>query len=268
MTDLEIKIQKYLEGKLSDDEIGQFEEEMSQNASLKQEVEALREMMVMYDQEDWQISADNQGSEKAKRYQKLLFDDQAQDTLSSIKDAEKSFHEKQKPGIKIKWALGIVALILLLIFIVNTLKPSKNNASLYAENIDSVTLPSLTSRNDQNILSRAEKLFNTKEYKEALTLFNEYKSQNSGQFNSQLELYRGLSYLHLDMDSEAEETFSSLITTNSLDNEKAIWFLALTYLKSEQIEKCQSLLKEIIANPNSPNSTRSKTLLNAIESEK
>jgi len=89
--------------------------------------------------------------------------------------------------------------------------------------------------------AKAEKAFNSKNYKEALDYLTQLPNQN----NTEIKLYKGISYLELNNYVEADIIFDEISGGNSAFKNTAMWYKALSMLKQGQFEACKYVLQTI-----------------------
>lgn len=78
-----------------------------------------------------------------------------------------------------------------------------------------------------------------------------------------VRLYAGISYLQMDSTTKAAGYFSYMANEHGMFQEQALWYLALTYLKSGNVPGCTRVLTEL-AKQNGPYRARARELLNII----
>ena len=117
--------------------------------------------------------------------------------------------------------------------------------AFYSEN----DLPSFTTRSvDVNLLSQVEKSFKADDIDVALETLNTYIN-TSEHVDPLSYIYKGLIYSEKGQLSEAIKQLEILENSDSLDAGKASWFEALVYLKFEDENNVELLLKAIASNP-------------------
>lgn len=105
----------------------------------------------------------------------------------------------------------------------------------------------------KTIENRAFAAYEAQDYYKAINLFNSVKNPN----DAYILYYKGLCFLALDKKEEAITLLKQVGTSIDSENdsinfnEKANWYLALAYLKKDNIEQAISQLTEIRDNPNS-----------------
>ncbi|MFK8009418.1 MAG: tetratricopeptide repeat protein [Saprospiraceae bacterium] len=83
--------------------------------------------------------------------------------------------------------------------------------------------------------------------------------------NSEVELVLGDCLLSINKTEEAMVHFNSILARKTnLYNDPAQWFLALSYLKQNEIEACKNALKNLIDNPRADYHEEAKELLSKL----
>ena len=240
-------IDDYLNSKLSRENLIAFEKQLFTDHALAEEVKISKNLFALHGTESWcDINVLN---EDGIAYQEYLLSDDAKKIKSAISNASKKYNRKSiTPTKRYRWYSIAASLVLLIAFSYTFTSNQNTPENLYADYSNLSELPSLTQRSDADkLLSEAEKLFLNEEYIGAvrsLELYNEkYNSQSANTL-----LYKGMCYLELKQYSKAEQIFNSLQNSDTLDKNKAYWYLALTSLKQEDITSTKKTLQLIIAN--------------------
>ncbi|WP_248724298.1 CDC27 family protein [Seonamhaeicola sp. ML3] len=147
---------------------------------------------------------------------------------------------KSKPKVFKLFKYAIAASIVLL-FGIFTFQQFSTPA--YSDFADHDTI-SLMMRGEQNSkLKDAENAFNSKEFENALALFNEiYKDDTS---NSEIQYYIAITLIETNQYNKAEELLEILRKSNSAYKHKATWYLALSKLKQKEYDACLEILRAI-----------------------
>jgi tetratricopeptide (TPR) repeat protein len=97
---------------------------------------------------------------------------------------------------------------------------------------------------DRLLLNAFEK-YEEKNYEQALVLFEEVLETRKN--DMALNLYSGISYMEEEKYQKAKTSFDNIISDkDNLFIEQAKWYLGMCYLKTENTEKAEFVLKEII----------------------
>ncbi|NAS32232.1 hypothetical protein GTQ40_14700 [Flavobacteriaceae bacterium R38] len=252
------KIEAYLGGSMSPEEIILFENELKENQSLREEVK-------LYGQLNRYLGDKGLESEVSNsRYVENIKQVLAHEETAQIKDKLKSIgdeYHQSKASVKRKKYLLIAAAAIILIAMSIGVQFFSNNKTLYDEYYNANDLPSLVNRgNTQDLLIKGSNLFEEKKYREALDAFSSYQ-KNNNEINNQVTLYMGMLYLELNESDKALDMFDLVITSNKLNSSKGLWFKALTYLRIEDTRNAELILKEIVKKPSNFKFKEAKELL-------
>ncbi|WP_109299767.1 tol-pal system YbgF family protein [Aquimarina sp. AU474] len=241
------RIDRYLKGEMNDEERNLFLKEINENKELANSVEVFKEMQLIYDNNDWEII--NKKHPSMQKHIDFLEGEKGQGIKNVIYQEADNYHSQKPHKLKkIILFAGSIAAILIIGFLL-LYRPNDFDAnSLYSEfSNDWKELPSLTLRGSDTDLTNAEILFNQEKYVEALRALESLKQKNPVKTDSQLLMYIGVAQLELGKHEEAINTFRKLLSSNTLDAAKAHWYLALSYLKIDNIKIAEQEL-EIMVN--------------------
>ena len=144
----------------------------------------------------------------------------------------------------LKWGLAIALLTFLALYFTKP-KPQYNNfanhKTLILNNIEG----------NLNLITSAEKNFNSKNYTQALQNLNSLSQIYLN--NTQIKLYRGVCYLETNAHFEADAIFTEIEKSNTAFSYTATWYKALNYLKQNNYLECKKILKTIPKHSNEYN---------------
>lgn len=95
----------------------------------------------------------------------------------------------------------------------------------------------------EQVKSEAEAAFGKKDYAQALVALDQVLAVEPD--NSKAKLYRGICLLELGRAAEARTVFEPLSTGNSALREDAVWYIALSYLRENNLVDCKTALSKI-----------------------
>ncbi len=248
MSNLDQEIEAYLNGEMTPDESLAFEKKLESSLTIRKEFELYREMNIVYNEQDWEITDVSNEHPKINQHLTFLKSKKGEILAESIKNAENQYFATNSIGNKKKYLYYIsaaAAILIIGLFIASKLFTSPSHEHLYLAHKDWSDLPSLTIRNNTNKLASAEKLFKAQNYKAALDLFNKIEQENNTKSNWQVLIYKAIAQLEINQNTLAIENFKKLKQSNSLDAHKAYWYLALAYLKVNDITNAKSELIEL-----------------------
>lgn len=225
------KIEKYLSGLMSEEEEVLFLKEVNTNEGLKNALTTYKDMEIILDDNDWQITDFDDKNPKIKEHVNFLQSEKGKHIKEIISQEESNYFRKSSSKFtKIISITASVAAVLMVSFLLLK-SPNTNLYDSYKN--DWQELPSLTLRGENNSIAQLETLFNDQKYTEALALLNTYTDTNVTN-NPQILMYKGVLNLELNNHQKAIASFTQLQNSNSIDAFKAHWYLALTYLKTKE----------------------------------
>jgi len=220
-------IDDYLFNKLSDTERMDFEKKLSENESLQRQVELRRNIIK---------GAKSLGRDKMKK-------------------RLKNIHlEVNRPSTLPRriWPFlsGMVAAIVLLVGSWAYFSSATDNSpkGLFAANYQPYEL-SLTSRDKTTEeITELNALYNNKEYKAALPLFEKALAQNPK--DARMLLGAGISLLELDNSEKARSYLLRILAAQDLRlSDTANWYIAMSFLKEGNSLEAQAALETLADNP-------------------
>ena len=235
------RIEQYRFGPMSESERAKFEQDLIENPKLNHEFQLdieLEDSLKQYDIID---------------LRRKLFRAMNEEKLQVKVPIRKSYHSK--------WymvAASITFLVLLggALHLMNPVKYTNNTLfEMYysGENAHSITR-SAGNNNDEAMTKYREGDFNS-----ALVLFNEILDKDPS--NIYIRYYTGLASIETNQADKAITEFKYIIDQkNNLFVENAQWYLALTYLKNNQVTEAKDLLVQIKNSTNPHNKEASQIL--------
>lgn len=267
-SDLEKKITAYLGGEMTPKEQEAFKERINNEPEVKRLFVLSQEMDTIFDDSDWEITNASSKHPKIQQYETYLKSPKGKSITTTIQDVENDyFSDKPKNRIKqlIIYAGSIAAILVLGLFVITKSTKNIDSEHLYVAYKNWNELPSLTLRDGDSEIAKAEKFFRQKEYSKALVIFQNYQIENKENLNSQVLMYTGITQLELDQNEKALLSFKKLAQSNSLDAPKAHWYLALTYLKMKNIEEAKKELQKLITASNGYKKQSTDELIKILE---
>jgi pentatricopeptide repeat protein len=233
------RIEKFLEGKMSEEEKKEFENKLNLDQSLNAmmtDVNLLVEGIKM-------SAAQTSKEEKSDR---LKF-------FAEINDIEKHAFEIPEPEARVvpmyrkPWVLSAAASVMLLVTLTFYLMRDQTpiNEQLYAayfEPFDSPGSGLTRGTNEVTIKTEAYQAYDNGNYKVAAQLFEQIISEKE---DAIAQLCLGNAYLKQNDFVKAEKIFTEMLTKHSELLTQAKWYLALTYLKENKLERAKAILWQI-----------------------
>ncbi|TCI90202.1 tetratricopeptide repeat protein [Tenacibaculum sp. M341] len=258
-------IERFLNDQMDAKERALFLQEMSTNPELKETVELYQDMQTLYSEDDWKLEDATTKNTKIQESLAFLRSEEGEHIKKAIAKGADSYFAQEAKAPKIRKlilvASSIAAMLLIGLFVFNT---SETNTELYASyKNDWQELPSLTLRGDTNDFSRIESLFKQQKYTESLALLEKFKEEKTD--DPQILMYEGVLNLELNQQEKAIQIFNELIQKDTLDSYKAHWYLALSYLKSDNTKQAKKELQFIINDGKNFKDKEAKELLSKLE---
>lgn len=251
------RIERYLDNELSASEREKFEEEVSSNKTLG---DALKKQ-VLVRQLAWK---------EAKNDYKKTFDSwhDEGEQIQSRKIIRMRRNVLAAAAVII--VLVISALALRTLFVPQVFTPQE----LYAANTSLLPAPSNFRGNDSNMVISAEmhsywergvNYYEDSSFEQANREIETFLSLIPSDVEaSQYHLYLGISYLFSDEYEEALTHFEQ-INLLGIHRNDAQWYLALTYLKMNEIQALKQALNTIISTPGQIYGKKAEELLEQVE---
>ena len=258
-------IKKYLDNKMTSDELLAFEKEITINKDLKDTIDILKKMDIVYSDEQWQLYDGD--IDKLKEANTLFLEKDVDDFSKKIRASQEQFKaNSSSTSISFSKYIAAIAAVFLILLGTNHFFNSKtSSSSLYNEYYSMDDLPSFTVKSSTTTkLEKAEYLFKSKKYEEALQLLNLVQNSEN-KFNPSLTLYLALTNAQLANYQKSLDYLDTLLQSNTLDSHKAYWFKALIYLKQNNKEKAIKTLKILTQNKENFNYNKAVSLLEELE---
>lgn len=217
----ETLLEKYFSKQLSETELQEFEMRYQTDEDFKAEVDLLKDVQDVSEIED---------------------DSQFKSQLASY---ETEFQETQnsKSPLRSKPLIAVAAVLLIMIGITFFLNKTPNNDQLfstYFEPSKNVSAPIVRSESNDELLSNAFITYTEADYKNAIPLF-EKAFENTKK--SELLFYKGNALLALNQTEDAIDVFKKHLSFSDALTHRSHWYLALAYIKTEQVENAKMELK-------------------------
>lgn len=235
--DSERLIAKYFLNQLSAEEKVMFDNLIQTNSEFKEQVEF---------------------EEKVK---KSIFQQEHTHLKQQLQHVEKTISSKHKRNT---WYLVAASIVILLSISIlrnfNSATPKKLFDTYYTV-ASNTSHPIVRDTNVSDTLTKAFIAYESKQYAQAQALFSTlYHTTN----NSELLFYEGICYLEMGNTTLAIETFIKHKNFNDKLASKRNWYLALAYLKNNNVSKAKNILKEITTSSTNYNYTKAKDLLSKL----
>lgn len=218
-------INGYFEGSLSESQLEEVQKLCKTDADFAADFEFQKELQQSLKKEE-------------RRELKQLFSD-----LSSSETRSETKVVKMRPWL----AAASIALLVGIgswLFFFNSSDVSTNQ--LYAANFspyDNVVHPIERGNQLEDLKTKAFTAYEEKEYTIALQLFKELQSKQGDDY---IKFYEAIILMELNNHKEAIPLLHNYRDKNGELKDRATWYLALSYLKTNELSKCKEELKFLI----------------------
>jgi len=259
----DILIEKFLRSKLSKEERILFINRLDSDVEFNNKFGFEKELFQSLNEEEWS-SVNNTESLEVKEYQKIFKSDEVKN-LKQLFKRENNVYQKGLQSKSKSWMIYVAAASCILFFSIFSLVYFKENSQeLYVSYLEKTELTSVITRgSNQKELVIAQSLFENKEYKKALDIFEKEIKNKENKIGS-VYIYIGIAQMELNQFDKAVITFDKLINSDLLDSEKGYWFKALLFLKKDNYSKAELVLNKII-NEKFYNYQKAKELLKELD---
>lgn len=223
-----IAFDKYINNELSDTELKSFEEKLKSDIDFKEDFEIYKAL-------EASLGAKFDNEDSVKKLRNTL-----NNLGSQFLKEEKPVKKETKIISLMRYRkLMVAASIALLIgfFLFN------NGNPVYSDFSDHNSLELVVRSENNEAIVKAEDAFNSKNYKEALLQLTILANTNPN--DTEIELYKGICYLELNIYVEADIIFDIISSGNSAFVNTANWYKALSMLKQEKFKACKYVLQTI-----------------------
>lgn len=243
------KIDSYLNNTMPTSERLLFEQEMKNNADLKEDVLLQKSISeIAFDHRLSHIE-DSSREEELATIKKTLEKESYQNYNRNIEKVASVYFGKKKKR-KFLYFGPIAAVVL--IFIALLLFPNETSfETVYAEYSNWDELTSYVEQSEsQNEFSKGELLYKEKKYTEAIQFFETYVKDTDTTLYAAGLLYLGASYFNEGYYDKAIKTYDTLIHSDSYDNSKGHWYQLLIYLNQKDALQVKATIQIILSDQN------------------
>jgi tetratricopeptide (TPR) repeat protein len=257
--ELRTKIENYLGGNMSAAEADDFNRQIESDPDLRAEVMLSAEINFHLSEQlsDSEIP-DNEYSRNLKTYFQSA---EAKEVKAKLDKVREEYAREGVTTNRPKFYLFAAVLTFLIITTVGMFFfRGIDSSELYTAYYSEQDVPSVVTRGDVSALKEGAAAFQKKDYQTAMEFLDEYFEGNND-INPSVYIYSGVTRLELGKEMEAISEFDKLISSNSLDSSKGLWFKALAYLKMDDIAEAKKVLETITSSSSNFNYEKAKELL-------
>jgi tetratricopeptide (TPR) repeat protein len=229
------KIALYLQGELKGEELAIFEEQLKNDA-------ALREQVSLYKTIDNEMKQKMTGSEEESKLKETLsgFNKKYFNQPGSTTAPVRSINERRK------WLFAAAAIVFIVLAAAywSFFSGSKGNEKLYAQY---AVYPSLSvqrgGKDPVKALQDAITAYNNRNFTEALKGLNSYLQTDSS--DTELLLAEKICLIETGDYQHAIDGLNNIVLKNEIFASQALWYKALAYLKQNNKTECKKVLSAI-----------------------
>ncbi len=254
------KIEAYLGGAMSSEEIVAFEKEMDHNEDLRKEVQ-------LYDRLNHHLGKQNldetiPDNTYTQQLKTFIQSEEGIAIEKGLRAAKEKYDSPKTKTSRINYkAVAAIAAILIIGFFGIYLSQSTSSERLYLQYYSIEDLPSVVKRGETKTkISAIVSTFRAKDYQSVIDLFMDYE-KTAVAIDTSMFLYKGMAHLELNEMNDAIAAFEVMCNSRLLDRSKGLWFKALAYLKQKDIENARKTLEIIAENPQNFRHKEAKELL-------
>ena len=238
------QIEKYIKGELSPTEVKSFEQELLGNSALKEEVALYKDVentlskQFKFEKED--AAVETTISQLSKKYATQNIED----NVSKSKENKTKEVQNSKGNImrRLLPLATLAAAAALLLFLFNPFSNKISPTQLAAQNFEKYEPDtSMGSSDVKTTYEEAIKNYRAENYEVAITKFDSFLKDEPN--NKEALLAKGCALLELNKSGLAIQTFQQIKGSKT-----ANWYLALSYLKNDEVTKAQPILEGLLDN--------------------
>lgn len=263
--ELQLKVEQYVSGSMSEFEARDFEKLMESNAELKSAVALSKQLNAhLSGTLDDSTVPKNEYTQKLRSF---IESEEAQELKETLRSVQM---ERRVPKLRSKRRrIVFIAAAAVVIFLVSAIgllfQTEQGTEKLFAQYYSTDDLPSVIRRGTANtLLEQGAVAFQNENYSDALAYFEEYDASTETP-DMALYLYKGATLMELSNYYAAIQEFELAIDSESIDATKGFWFKAMAYLKSGDVANAKYVLTDISSHVWYYNHEKSKELLKKLD---
>ncbi|MEM7185013.1 MAG: hypothetical protein AAF466_00035 [Bacteroidota bacterium] len=243
--ELRLRIESYLGGEMSSEEVVAFELEMENDPQLMAEVQLSRQINLHFSESEDPEAVPNNSYTRDLR--SFLDSDEAAEIKETLRNVQL---ERRVPQLRRKRRrlvlVSVAASVLFLVSAIGLLFQSEPGTDkLYAQYYSTADLPSVIRRDDNSsLLESGVVAFQNGDLADAMAYFENYEASTE-EPDVAVFLYKGATYMEQEQFFKAIEAFEVVIDSGSIDASKGFWFKAMAYLKAGDKNNAIHILEDI-----------------------
>ncbi|MFP4048299.1 MAG: hypothetical protein ACLFT4_11145 [Bacteroidales bacterium] len=266
------QIERYLLGELTEEGKTTLEHRIKNDPEFAQQLNFMRDVMNVSKQKGREQLKQN--LKKAEKKEAAGIEEKISQSANTKKTHNKTHHITLRNWFY--WVPAAAAAIFIGLY-VGVIGPSGQGKKLYNEYFEpypNEVIPFARGENvpekfkhfsqkEYNFIVRAIKHYERGNYKEASDLFKQHVERK--EVNAELIFYMGISQLKSGEEQQAQENLSYVLNLDEMEfQQEAQWYMALTYLKINDIESARQILKEISETSGHPYKNKAQNVIGEI----
>ncbi len=153
---------------------------------------------------------------------------------------------RNKKNLAIRIIGFSAAALIAALFVIKTLAPSNNPEDIYSDFYKPLNAYTSITRNSANTVdpfSNAVEKYKQGQFQVAGAMFSDLIYEDPS--NISYRFFSGLSQMELDNYEQSIQLFSEVISKNGEFQKEAKWYLSLSYIKTNNLQKASVLLNEL-----------------------
>ncbi|QHT69037.1 tetratricopeptide repeat protein [Rhodocytophaga rosea] len=236
-------IDNYLSGRLNQEEKSAFEQRLSAETALAEQVALQRKITT--------------GLQTAGRLNMLALLKEEDAKMPAYQPEEEATTATEAKTISFNptskqmyyWAAAAVLLLMVPVFML--LRANESGEKLADSYFHAHENQWVSTDGDSSLSAQAMEHYEEGKYAMALNIFEKMLGNNTAE--AEVQFYKGNSYLALKKTQEAIQSFEAVLTMPANKyTEEAEWYLALSYVQADDEKQAKKILKGIMDNENHP----------------
>lgn len=251
------KIEDYLDGKLSNKELKEFEKTLQDDAQLAKKVKVTKEVNQTIAQETQLKAFKAQLNQLNENY--FSAENAIQEPTTIVKPLRSNNLRRSLI------AASVLVLAVSAFFAWSVLNSSMSSAELFATHYEPYGIGQRgNNANGSELEQQATLAYNNNDFEKAIPLFEEITQSDDNNEKNILRL--GSAYLSTNQPQKAIDTFQKIISNpQSALMQTAQWYQALAYIQLEQTEEAKNILNKLANAGNRTYPSKAKKLLKYLD---
>jgi tetratricopeptide (TPR) repeat protein len=256
-------IDKYLDGKLNQEEKSAFEQKLHTETALAEQVALQKKIIAgikstsranlfqMLQEEDAKMPAYQPEVETENETENIVANKTEAKTITLNSASNRQMYY---------WAAAVILLLLVPVFFF--LEKTNSSNDIFASYFSPYPNQEVTTGDSSTLPAQAMQHYGNRNYANALHIFEKMMGTDTDLAEAEVQFYKGNSHLALEHPKDAITCFEAVLAlAPNKYTEEAEWYLALSYVKINEEKKAEVLLKKVAADDEHPYKKDAQDLL-------